>query len=122
MPAFAIVRPQVLAGKVKVLAVTNHERAPALPDVPTALEAGYPSLDFDGLVGLFGPREMADDVRAQIADDIRAVAADPAIVQKLTATGQIISPGNGAEFAASIAAQRAEVAAVAKLFGNKPVQ
>ena len=31
MPAYAIVRPQVLAGKVKVLAVTNHERAPALP-------------------------------------------------------------------------------------------
>ena len=73
MPAYAIVRPQVLAGKVKVLAVTNHERAPALPDVPTAVEAGYPSLDFDGLVGLFGPPGIADDVRAKIADDIKAV-------------------------------------------------
>lgn len=122
MPAFAIVRPQVLAGKVKVLAVTNHDRSPAIPDVPTATEAGYPSLEFDGLVGLFGPREMADDVRARIADDIRAVAADPDIVQKLTATGQIVSPGNGAEFAASIAQQREQVAKVAKLFGNKPVQ
>ncbi len=122
MPAYAIVRPQVEAGKVKVLAVTNHERAPALPDIPTATEAGYPSLEFDGLVGLFGPREMADDVRAKIADDIRAVAGDPVIVQRLTATGQIVSPGNGAEFAASIAQQKAQVAAVAKLFGNKPVQ
>jgi len=122
MPAFAIVRPQVLAGKVKVLAVTNHERAPAIPDVPTATEAGYPSLEFDGLVGLFGPPGIAEDVRARIADDIRAVAGDDAIVQKLTATGQIVSPGNGAEFAASIAQQRAQVAAVAKLFGNKPVQ
>jgi tripartite-type tricarboxylate transporter receptor subunit TctC len=122
MPAYAIVRPQVEAGRVKVLAVTNHERAPAIPDVPTATEAGYPSLEFDGLVGLFGPREMADDVRAHIADDIRAVAGDPVIVQRLMATGQIVSPGNGAEFAASIAQQRAQVAAVAKLFGNKPVQ
>ncbi len=122
MPAYAIVRPQVQAGKVKVIAVTNRERAPAIPDVPTATEAGYPSLEFDGLVGLFGPREMAADVRTRIADDIKAVAADPDIVQKLTATGQIVSPGNGAEFAASIAAQRAQVAAVAKLFGNKPVQ
>ncbi len=122
MPAYAIVRPQVEAGKVKVLAVTNHERAPALPNAPTAVEAGYPSLEFDGLVGLFGPREMAADVRARIADDIRAVAGEPAIVEKLTATGQIVSPGNGAEFAASIAQQRAQVAAVAKLFGNKPVQ
>jgi tripartite-type tricarboxylate transporter receptor subunit TctC len=122
MPAYAIVRPQVLAGKVKVLAVTNHERAPVLPDVPTATEAGYPSLEFDGLVGLFGPPEMAAEVRAKIADDIRTVAADPVIVERMTATAQIVSPGNGAEFAASIAQQRAQVAAVAKLFGNKPVQ
>jgi tripartite-type tricarboxylate transporter receptor subunit TctC len=122
MPAYAIVRPQVLAGKVKVLAVTNHQRAPALPDAPTAAEAGYPSLDFDGLVGLFGPPGIPDAVRNKIAADIKTVASDPAIIAKLTATGQIVSPGNAAEFTQSIAQQKAQVAAVAKLFGNKPVQ
>lgn len=122
MPAYAIVRPQVMAGKVKVLAVTNHGRAPAIPDVPTAAEAGYPSLDFDGLVGLFGPPGIPDDVRNHIAADVKTVASDPEIVKKLTATGQIVSPGNPAEFAESIAQQKAQVAAVAKLFGNKPVQ
>ncbi|MGH6663702.1 MAG: Bug family tripartite tricarboxylate transporter substrate binding protein [Pseudolabrys sp.] len=122
MPAYAIVRPQVLAGKVKVLAVTNHQRAPAIPDAPTAAEAAYPSLDFDGLVGLFGPPGIPDAVRNKIAADIKAVAAEPEIVAKLTATGQIVSPGNAAEFAESIAQQKAQVAAVAKLFGNKPVQ
>jgi len=122
MPAYAIVRPQAEAGAVKVLAVTNRERAPAIPDVPTAVEAGYPSLEFDGLVGLFGAPGIADDVRAKIADDVRTVASDPEIVKRMTATGQIVSPGNAAEFAASIAQQREQVAAVAKLFGNKPVQ
>jgi tripartite-type tricarboxylate transporter receptor subunit TctC len=122
MPAYAIVRPQVAAGKVKVLAVTNHQRAPVLPDVPTAIEAGYPSLDFDGLVGLFGPPGITDAVRAKIAADVRTVAKDPAIVAKLTATAQIVSPGNAAEFETSIEQQKARVAAVAKLFGNKPVQ
>src|SRR5215510_2484508 len=122
MPAYAIVRPQVEAGAVKVLAVTNRERAPAIPDIPTAVEAGYPSLEFDGLVGLFGAPGIADDIRAKIADDVRAVAADPEIVKRMTATGQIVSPGNAAEFAASIAQQREQVAAVARLFGNKPVQ
>ncbi len=122
MPAYAIVRPQVEAGTVKVLAVTNHERAPAIPNVPTATEAGYPSLEFDGLVGLFGPPGIADDVRKKIADDIRTAAADPELVKRLTATGQIVSPGNSTEFAASIALQREQVAAVAKLFGNKPIQ
>jgi tripartite-type tricarboxylate transporter receptor subunit TctC len=122
MPAYAIVRPQVEAGAVKALAVTNRERAPAIPDVPTAVEAGYPSLEFDGLVGLFGPPGIADDVRAKIADDVRTTASDPETVKRMTATGQIVSPGNAAEFAASIAQQREQVAAVAKLFGNKPVQ
>ena len=122
MPAYAIVRPQVEAGTVKVLAVTNHERAPAIPNVPTAREAGYPSLEFDGLVGLFGPPGIADDVRNKIAEDMRTAAADPELVKRLTATGQIVSPGNSSEFAASIAQQREQVAAVAKLFGNKPIQ
>ena len=61
-------------------------------------------------------------MRAKIADDVRTVASDPEIVKRMTATGQIVSPGHAAEFAASIAQQREQVAAVAKLFGNKPVQ
>lgn len=122
MPAYAIVRPLVEAGKVKALAVTNHERAPMIPNVPTAHEAGYPSLDFDGLVGMFSTRELSEDARAKIAADIKSVAGDPTIVQKMTATAQIVSPGNAQEFAESIAQQKAQVAAVAKLLGNKPVQ
>jgi len=122
MPAYAIVRPQVAAGKVKVLAVTNHERAAALPDIPTAVEAGYPSLEYDGLVGLFGPPGISDAIRDKIAADVKAAAADPGILEKMTATGQIVAPGDGKEFAASIEQQRKQVAAVAKLFGNKPVQ
>jgi tripartite-type tricarboxylate transporter receptor subunit TctC len=122
MPAYAIVRSQVEAGRVKVLAVTNRERAPAIPNVPTAVEAGYPSLEFDGLVGMFATADMAADVRAKIAADVADAAKDPELVQRLTATAQIVSPGNGAEFAVSIAQQRAQVEAVAKLFGNKPVQ
>ncbi|MGC1467737.1 MAG: tripartite tricarboxylate transporter substrate binding protein [Pseudolabrys sp.] len=121
MPAYAIVRPQVASGKVKVLAISNHQRAPALPDVPTALELGYPSLDFDGLVGIFGPPGIPQDVRAKIAADVKAIASDPVVFQKLTATGQIVSPGDSKEFAESIDQQKAKIAGIAKLFGNKPV-
>src|SRR5499427_3767389 len=77
--ALAIVRPHVQAGKAKLLAVSNDVRIPDEPAVPTAREAGFPTLHFDGLVGLFGPRDMADDVRERIATDIRAVADDPMI-------------------------------------------
>ena len=57
--ALAIMRPQVQAGKVKIIAVTNNERAPIMPDVPTAAEAKHPQLAVDGLIGLFGIRGHA---------------------------------------------------------------
>jgi tripartite-type tricarboxylate transporter receptor subunit TctC len=120
--ALAIVRPQVEAGKVRVIAITNHERAPTMPDVPTVSEAGYPALTFDGLVGLFGPQSMPSELRSRIAADIQAVARDADIVRLLGATGQLVRPGNSDEFAAAIAEQRATVAAAAKGLGIKSSQ
>src|SRR5262249_41203690 len=99
--ALAIVRPHVQAGKAKILAVRNGVHFPAEPAVPTVKEAGFPTLAFDGLVGLFGPRDMADDIRERIAADVQAVASDPAIATRLLTTGQLVSPGRSAEFAAS---------------------
>src|SRR5436309_854626 len=49
--AYAIARPQIEAGRIKPIMLTNSVRAPMLPDVPTAAEAGFPELTMDGLVG-----------------------------------------------------------------------
>ena len=80
--AYAIMRPRVQAGKVKVIALTNRQHAKALDDIPTASEAGYKSLEFDGLVGLFGPRDFPKAVGDRIATDIREIVADPQIELK----------------------------------------
>src|SRR6201996_8979635 len=61
--ALAIVRPQLQAGKIKLLAMANTVRAPSEPNVPTVGEAGYPALALDGLVGLFGPPGMPLELR-----------------------------------------------------------
>ena len=123
LSALAIVRPQIEAGKIKPLAVTNKVRAPTAPDVPTVKEAGYPDLSLDGLVGFFGPPEMSNALRERIAADIGAVvAADPTIGQRLTATGQIPNVGGPTEFATAIEEQRAQIAAIAKELGIKPTQ
>ena len=123
MAALAIVRPQLQTGKIKLLAVTNSVRAPAAPDVPTVKEAGYGELTFDGLVGLFGPSDMANEVRERIAADIRAVvAADPVIGERLMATGQILNIGGPTEFGQATQEQRQKVAVIAKDLGIKPTQ
>ena len=61
--ALAIVQPHIQAGRVKLIALTNSERPSFVPQVPTVAEAGYAPLTFDGLVGLFGPRDMAAAIR-----------------------------------------------------------
>jgi tripartite-type tricarboxylate transporter receptor subunit TctC len=119
--AFAIVRPQLEAGKVKLLAVTNTARAAVISDVPTVAEAGYPDLALDGLVGFFGPPSMPARIREAIAADVRD-AMDPVVEERLSLTGQIPNFGGPAEFAADIEQQRARLAVAAKTLGIVPTE
>ena len=119
--AYAIVRPQLQAGKIKLLAVTNSTRAPELPDLPTVAEAGFPDLTLDGLVGFFGPHDMPLQLRERIAADVRE-AADPVVIERLNATGQIPNFSGPGEFHAAIEQQRARIAAAAKDLGIVPTQ
>jgi tripartite-type tricarboxylate transporter receptor subunit TctC len=119
--ALAVAQPELAAGKIKMLAMTNTTRSPAEPNIPTVAEAGYPALTLDGLVGLFGPAGMPLDLRERITADFRAVA-DPAIADRLTATGQILNVGGPDKFGKSIDDQRAKIAAFAKALGVKPMQ
>lgn len=119
--AYAIVRPHVQGGRVKLLAVQNRARVPGL-DLPTVAEAGFPELNFDGLVGIMAarPSGLSDVARERIAADIKAVASEPAVAERLAATAQINNPGNAAEFAASMEEQVRGMEAVAKVVGMKP--
>jgi len=107
-----IVQPHVQAGRARLVAVTNSRRSASHPDVPTIAEAGFPGLTFDGLVGIFGPRDLPAAARDRIATGIRTVLAEPAIASRLIGMGAGVIPGDGVEFAASIDAQRAKLAAV----------
>jgi tripartite-type tricarboxylate transporter receptor subunit TctC len=118
--ALAIVRPQLLSGKIKLLAVTNSVRAPTEPNLPTVAEAGYPALSIDGLVGLFGPTGMPLELRQRITADIRAVV-DSTIEDRLTTTGQLTNVGGPEEFGKSIDEQRAKIADFAKALGIDPL-
>ena len=110
--------PQVQSGRGKFLMVTNSERSPLAPDVPTPKEAGFPELTFNGTNGIFGWRDMPESLKARIAADVRAIATDPAVAERLKPTGATMRPGNAAEFAAAIEDQRVKVAAAAQAFAK----
>jgi tripartite-type tricarboxylate transporter receptor subunit TctC len=121
--AYAIVRPQAQSGKVKLLAVQARNRVPGL-DLPTVSELGFPGLDFEGLVGIIAARSsnLPKAASDRIGADIKAVSKEPAIAERLAATAQLNTPGDAAEFAASIDEQVKQLAESAKLLGLKPKQ
>ena len=121
--SLAIVQPHMQSGRIKVLAVASRVRAPTAPDVPTVREAGFPALELESLVGVFGPRGMPNEVRESIAADFRAaLAADPTIVTRLGATGQIVGIRGPAEFAAGLEEQRVKIANIAAALGIRASQ
>ena len=123
MTSITIVRAQVQAGRVRMIALTNSKPSSIAPDIPSVVEAGYPDLGVDGLVGFLTTRDTPASVREQIANDVRSIVdSDPTIAQRLGAAGQVVNPGSPAQFAAAIAEQKARADAVGKLLGIKPAQ
>ena len=120
MSSFAIVQPQFNADRIKLLIVNGKTRAPAVPDIPTAREAGYPSLEVEGLVGLFGLKSMSSELKEKIAADFREVVADGSIAERLKSTGQVINVGGPKEFADAIEEQRTNIAKVVNAINYKP--
>jgi tripartite-type tricarboxylate transporter receptor subunit TctC len=118
--AMTAVLPFVQSGKLRVLAVTNKRRSPLWPDVPTVMEAGYPDLAFEGLIGVFASRGTPDARRTQISSDMTAVAADQAVAKSLGSTGQIVRGSTPAEFAAAIEDQRLRMAEIVRQVGTPP--
>jgi tripartite-type tricarboxylate transporter receptor subunit TctC len=97
-------------GTAKLLFVTNRERSPQAPEVPTAREAGYPDLTFEGTVGIYGWRGLPAEIQKRIADDVRAVTSDDGFRAKVATAGSAARSGSSAEFAAAIEEQRSKIA------------
>ncbi len=120
--SYAGLQASVQGGKVKLIVQGGRQRASMLPDVPTAAEAGFPALELEGLVGLFGSKALSLDVRKKLGADVVAVMADPIIAERLAATGQVALPGGPEELAASVKRQTEQVAAAAKILGMKQLK
>jgi tripartite-type tricarboxylate transporter receptor subunit TctC len=112
--------PVVQSGHVNFLAVTNGTRAAMRPDVPTAVESGFPEFAFDGLAGFIGSRAMSADVIDRISIDVRAVAADHAVSDRLAVVGQLARGTTPAEFLEMIESQRAKIATIVQETGLRP--
>jgi tripartite-type tricarboxylate transporter receptor subunit TctC len=96
------IAPLVAAKRLRVLAVAGPKRFPALPNVPTTAEAGYPDLIILQWIGFSGPPKMDKAVIDVWRKAIAAVSADPKVIQGLDRVGLVPFPSTPEEMSAYV--------------------
>lgn len=82
----------IKSGALRALMITNAERMPSMPDVPTARELGYAEMEsIVGWSAVFGPPNMPLDVRKKLEIALKTIAADPIWKAGTAQTGSIPS-------------------------------
>ena len=89
----------IRGGKVRALAVTTAQRTPALPAIPTAVEAGVGDYVTTNWFGLAVPRGTPRVIVNTLRDDVVRALAAPDVREKLAAQGAEPSNFTPEEFA-----------------------
>jgi tripartite-type tricarboxylate transporter receptor subunit TctC len=75
------------SGKLRALAVTSKTRNVALPDVPTLIESGVKDFDVVGFYGVLAPAATPKDIVAKISDALKKILEEPAMRDRMIASG-----------------------------------
>jgi tripartite-type tricarboxylate transporter receptor subunit TctC len=112
MPASA---PHVRSGKLRALAVSSRERVSALPEVPTAVEAGLPGYVVTTWYGVFAPAGTSPAIVKRLHATLVKAMHTPEVHEKLQGIGADGSVSKSpAEFAALVRADTARYAKIAR--------
>jgi tripartite-type tricarboxylate transporter receptor subunit TctC len=107
------------SGQVRVLASSGAKRDAAAPEVPTIAEAGVPGYSVTAWQALFVPAKTSLEIVRKISADTVTALADPAIREKLAATGYVAGGSSPEELEKLLKSEIAQWSAVIKSIGLK---
>jgi tripartite-type tricarboxylate transporter receptor subunit TctC len=93
---------QIAGGKVNAIAMTTGKRIRLLPDVPTAMEAGFGDYKVEGWLGVLVAAGTPMEIVNRISGEIRASVASPEITARIVQLGGEPTPTGPAEFTALV--------------------
>ncbi|MBP0445219.1 tripartite tricarboxylate transporter substrate binding protein [Roseomonas sp. SSH11] len=99
-------------GRLRALAVTTKSRTPALPDVPTTAEEGFPGVEATGWFGIQAPARTPRPIVEKLGAEIDAILKEPATKAKIADLGGMtpdLTPDGGTSPAAYTNFVRAEI-------------
>ena len=79
--------PHVKAGRLHGLAVTSGARSPALPEVPTMKEEGYPDIELVQWYAVFLPAKTPRAIVSKVNQDMNSIFNLPDVKERLAAGG-----------------------------------
>ncbi len=97
--------PQVAAGVVRALAVSSDRRSPALPEVPTAMQAGVAGYNVASWNAIAAPAGTPPEVIDRLNRALREAVAAPAVQERLGKLGMRLQPGTPAELQALLGSE-----------------
>ena len=115
-----ILLPQVQAGKVRPIVMGARERVPALKDVETTAEAGFPEILTENWYGMVAPAATPKAIIAKLNRIAVEAMRSPEVRDKLASQGAILIGDTPEEFAAYLKGEIAKWAGVVKAAGIKP--
>ncbi|RMX07155.1 tripartite tricarboxylate transporter substrate binding protein [Vandammella animalimorsus] len=107
--------PHVRAGKLRVIGVANKEGTNIFPEAKTFAEVGLPQVDSSNWYGLFGPKNMSDEVIKAISDGLMKVAQGELIESRLKEQGGELAIGGNKAFHDFLAQERMKWMDVARI-------
>ena len=90
--------PQIIAGKVRGLAVTSAERNARVPNIPTVAEQGLPGFDVSSWYGICGQAGMAKPVFDKLRADLLTALNNPEVKKRLTEQGVDVKTSTPEQF------------------------
>src|SRR6185436_631141 len=90
---------QHLAEKIRIVAVSSPRRLAFAPDLPTVSELGYPSLNYEGFYGFYGPPKMSPAIIDAWNRELSAATESSDLRGKLLGTGLDVQTSSPAGFA-----------------------
>ena len=79
--------PQLEPGKIKVYAIASAARNPAMPNVPSTVEAGLPAFQASAWNGLFAPKSTPQPILDSLVDALDKALDDEATRKRLGVLG-----------------------------------
>lgn len=102
----------IQSGKLRALAVTGASRSPALPEVPTIAESGFPGFEASSWSGLFMPAGTPPAIVSRLSAAVAKAYQQPELLANMKARGFELASLPPDEFTAFVAAQRVKWSAV----------